>query len=225
MIQQGLLLYVLFACWSSLTPLHLNDSPPSLHKRPFSSLLLGLQFLYVCAILHFLVLPFPSLSPPPSPFLLLRSNPQVRLQLWDTAGQERFRSLIPSYIRDSTIAVVVYDITSESGLYSNLSVGVQRNWKETILTQYLAYFYIFLLTFRISLSKFSFFKLLFLILLLSNMTTLHKILYLFFFLIKSKNCLGILLTVARIPNVACLLGLLVVDVYSKSSVCFFFHRS
>lgn len=36
----------------------------------------------------------------------------VRLQLWDTAGQERFRSLIPSYIRDSTVAVVVYDITS-----------------------------------------------------------------------------------------------------------------
>ena len=27
---------------------------------------------------------------------------KVRLQLWDTAGQERFRSLIPSYIRDST---------------------------------------------------------------------------------------------------------------------------
>lgn len=40
---------------------------------------------------------------------------QVRLQLWDTAGQERFRSLIPSYIRDSTVAVVVYDITSERG--------------------------------------------------------------------------------------------------------------
>uniref|UniRef100_A0A3P8XP77 Uncharacterized protein n=1 Tax=Esox lucius TaxID=8010 RepID=A0A3P8XP77_ESOLU len=40
------------------------------------------------------------------------SDPQVRLQLWDTAGQERFRSLIPSYIRDSTVAVVVYDITN-----------------------------------------------------------------------------------------------------------------
>lgn len=38
----------------------------------------------------------------------------VRLQLWDTAGQERFRSLIPSYIRDSSVAVVVYDISSES---------------------------------------------------------------------------------------------------------------
>jgi GTPase SAR1 family protein len=33
----------------------------------------------------------------------------------DTAGQERFRSLIPSYIRDSSVAVVVYDVTSEFG--------------------------------------------------------------------------------------------------------------
>ncbi|KAB0347246.1 hypothetical protein FD754_012103, partial [Muntiacus muntjak] len=40
------------------------------------------------------------------------SKCSVRLQLWDTAGQERFRSLIPSYIRDSTVAVVVYDITN-----------------------------------------------------------------------------------------------------------------
>ncbi|KAI1336614.1 ras family-domain-containing protein [Xylariaceae sp. FL0016] len=37
----------------------------------------------------------------------------VRLQLWDTAGQERFRSLIPSYIRDSSVAVVVYDISNK----------------------------------------------------------------------------------------------------------------
>ena len=36
----------------------------------------------------------------------------IRLQLWDTAGQERFRSLIPSYIRDSSVAVVVFDVTS-----------------------------------------------------------------------------------------------------------------
>eukprot|EP00741_Cyanophora_paradoxa_P022530 tig00021464_g21756.t1 len=38
----------------------------------------------------------------------------VRLQLWDTAGQERFRSLIPSYIRDSSVAVVVYDVTNRT---------------------------------------------------------------------------------------------------------------
>ena len=36
----------------------------------------------------------------------------VRLQLWDTAGQERFRSLIPSYIRDSAVAVIVYDVAN-----------------------------------------------------------------------------------------------------------------
>ena len=36
----------------------------------------------------------------------------VRLNLWDTAGQERFRCLIPGYIRDSNVAIAVYDITS-----------------------------------------------------------------------------------------------------------------
>ncbi|CAO3630410.1 unnamed protein product [Cunninghamella echinulata] len=41
-------------------------------------------------------------------------NRTVRLQLWDTAGQERFRSLIPSYIRDSSVCVVVYDITNRA---------------------------------------------------------------------------------------------------------------
>jgi Ras-related protein Rab-6A len=44
----------------------------------------------------------------------------VRLQLWDTAGQERFRSLIPSYIRDSSVAVVVYDISSNGNLNPQL---------------------------------------------------------------------------------------------------------
>uniref|UniRef100_A0A914D3H5 Rab6 n=1 Tax=Acrobeloides nanus TaxID=290746 RepID=A0A914D3H5_9BILA len=44
-------------------------------------------------------------------------NRTVRLQLWDTAGQERFRSLIPSYIRDSTVAVVVYDITNANSFH------------------------------------------------------------------------------------------------------------
>ncbi|XP_017263792.1 ras-related protein Rab-41 isoform X1 [Embiotoca jacksoni] len=41
-----------------------------------------------------------------------RTVSPIRLQLWDTAGQERFRSLIPSYIRDSAAAVVVYDIAN-----------------------------------------------------------------------------------------------------------------
>lgn len=42
----------------------------------------------------------------------------VRLQLWDTAGQERFRSLIPAYIRDSAVAVCVYDITDRKSFNS-----------------------------------------------------------------------------------------------------------
>ncbi|CAH2043425.1 unnamed protein product [Thlaspi arvense] len=36
-----------------------------------------------------------------------------RLQMWDTAGQERFKSLIPSYIRDSSVAVIVYDVANK----------------------------------------------------------------------------------------------------------------
>jgi len=43
----------------------------------------------------------------------------VRLQLWDTAGQERFRSLIPSYIRDSSVAVVVYDVTNRASFLNS----------------------------------------------------------------------------------------------------------
>lgn len=42
----------------------------------------------------------------------------IRLQLWDTAGQERFRSLIPNYIRDSSVAVIVYDVTNRSSFKS-----------------------------------------------------------------------------------------------------------
>ena len=49
----------------------------------------------------------------------------VRLQLWDTAGQERFRSLIPSYIRDSSVAVVVYDIASACVYVNGLKRGEQ----------------------------------------------------------------------------------------------------
>ena len=57
-------------------------------------------------------------------------NGTVRLQLWDTAGQERFRSLIPSYIRDSQVAVIVFDLTSRESFASTanwiLDVRAQR---------------------------------------------------------------------------------------------------
>jgi Ras-related protein Rab-6A len=36
----------------------------------------------------------------------------VRFQIWDTAGQEKFHSMITSYIRNTTIVILVFDITS-----------------------------------------------------------------------------------------------------------------
>ncbi|RNE98763.1 small GTP-binding protein RAB6 [Trypanosoma conorhini] len=45
-------------------------------------------------------------------------NHTVRLHVWDTAGQERFRSLIPSYIRNSSGTLVVYDVTSRASFLS-----------------------------------------------------------------------------------------------------------
>ncbi|KAG2554149.1 ras-related protein RABH1b-like [Panicum virgatum] len=53
----------------------------------------------------------------------------VRLQLWDTAGQERFRSLIPSYIRDSSVAVIVYDVTDRQSFLNT------SKWIEEVNTQ------------------------------------------------------------------------------------------
>ena len=49
----------------------------------------------------------------------------VRLQLWDTAGQERFRSLIPSYINDSQVGVVCYDITQRQS-FENVKSWVEQ---------------------------------------------------------------------------------------------------
>lgn len=42
---------------------------------------------------------------------IILENQPVRLLLYDTAGQEKFKSLIPMYIRDSDIIILVYDVT------------------------------------------------------------------------------------------------------------------
>ncbi|MBA0743443.1 hypothetical protein Gogos_006120 [Gossypium gossypioides] len=61
----------------------------------------------------------------------------VRLQLWDTAGQERFRSLIPSYIRDSSVAVIVYDVASDPNyiLADRQSFLNTSKWMEEVRTE------------------------------------------------------------------------------------------
>jgi Ras-related protein Rab-6A len=53
----------------------------------------------------------------------------VRLNLWDTAGQERFRCLIPGYIRDSNVAIAVYDITRKE-TFTNL-----QSWINDVKSQ------------------------------------------------------------------------------------------
>ncbi|XP_019416581.1 PREDICTED: ras-related protein RABH1e-like isoform X1 [Lupinus angustifolius] len=53
----------------------------------------------------------------------------IRLQLWDTAGQERFRSLIPSYIRDSAVAVIVYDIANRQSFMNT------NRWIDEVRTE------------------------------------------------------------------------------------------
>ena len=61
-------------------------------------------------------------------------NKTLRMQLWDTAGQERFHSLIPSYIKDSHAAIIVYDITSMFVVYRSdeNSYGNIVKWVEDV---------------------------------------------------------------------------------------------
>ncbi|XP_019188023.1 PREDICTED: probable purine permease 11 isoform X2 [Ipomoea nil] len=50
---------------------------------------------------------------------------EVRLQIWDTAGIERFKSLIPSYIRDSDCSVIVYDVANRQS-FLNTSKWIEK---------------------------------------------------------------------------------------------------
>ena len=42
----------------------------------------------------------------------------VRFELWDTAGQERYRSLVPMYLRQADIYLLVFDISRRSSFES-----------------------------------------------------------------------------------------------------------
>jgi len=45
-------------------------------------------------------------------------NHQLELRIWDTAGQEVYRGLAPMYYRSASIAIIVYDVTSNSSFES-----------------------------------------------------------------------------------------------------------
>lgn len=50
----------------------------------------------------------------------------LKLKLWDTAGQSRFQSLIPMYIAEADVLLIVYDITKTE------SFACARRWVESI---------------------------------------------------------------------------------------------
>ena len=49
-----------------------------------------------------------------------------KIHFWDTAGQERFKSLIPSYIKDCQVAIMVYDVNNRES-FDNID-----SWYENI---------------------------------------------------------------------------------------------
>ena len=43
-------------------------------------------------------------------FIILINNKIIKLQLWDTCGQEAYRSLISSFYRNISLAIIAYAI-------------------------------------------------------------------------------------------------------------------
>lgn len=50
----------------------------------------------------------------------------VRMQLWDTAGQEKFFALLPSYIRNSAGAILMFDVTNRESFLNT------RKWADLV---------------------------------------------------------------------------------------------
>ena len=49
-------------------------------------------------------------------FLLMHFNVnglKIKLQIWDTCGQEMYRSLVQGFYRNTSLAVIVYDVSSK----------------------------------------------------------------------------------------------------------------
>lgn len=57
---------------------------------------------------------------------IYKNNQMLKLHFWDTAGQEKFKSLMPSYIRYCSVAIIVYDI-SDSVSFENV-----KNWAKMV---------------------------------------------------------------------------------------------
>ena len=48
----------------------------------------------------------------------IKDGRDIKLQFWDTCGQERFRSITRSYYRNSSVVLLVFDLTCTKSLYN-----------------------------------------------------------------------------------------------------------
>ena len=50
-------------------------------------------------------------------------NTKINLQMWDPSGQEKYKGLIPSYVHNSSIVFLIYDVTSKSS-FDNIPIWI-----------------------------------------------------------------------------------------------------
>ena len=67
---------------------------------------------------------------------IVYKNNSLKLQIWDSAGQERYKSLIPSYVRGSSIIFIVFDVSNKN-TFNNIITWInfikEINTEESIL--------------------------------------------------------------------------------------------
>ena len=58
----------------------------------------------------------------------------IKIQIWDSAGQEKYKGLIPSYVRNSSIVFIVYDVSNRSS-FENIPnwINFVKNIEKTIM--------------------------------------------------------------------------------------------
>ena len=62
------------------------------------------------------------------------NNKKIKIQIWDTAGQERYKGLIPSYVRNSSIVFLVYDVSKRTSFeHINDWIEFVRNIERTTM--------------------------------------------------------------------------------------------
>ena len=62
-------------------------------------------------------------------FLLMHfqiNDIKIKLQIWDTCGEEKYKSLVQGFYKNTSLALVVYDINEKKSFYS------LESWKKNI---------------------------------------------------------------------------------------------